>query len=184
MPGFVIGGAGEGPSGKAEYHRSHRFKIKKLGPILFERDQLFYAKSLKLPNISFDVEAVNTGSSIQYKFPKVMQQDDISVEFYDVIGLYEKLMTWQDKIWDKEKGIRPANEFMDTCEFEIGNDVSTGQNIIGYVITCYNCWLKKIDHSPLTYENSNVKTITLSIVCTHTHTEHIKAATGFFLDTT
>jgi hypothetical protein len=181
MPGFVVGGDGDGPSGVAEYHRSHRFRIKKLGPIIFKSNQLFYAKSVQLPNISFDVEIINTGSSIPYKFPKAMQQDDIVVEFYDVIGIYEKLMTWQDKIWDSEKGIRPADDFMDTCEFELGND-QPGKNIEGYTIKCYNCWPKKIDHSPLTYENSNIKSITLTIVCTHTEVEHTTSATGVILN--
>lgn len=166
MPGFSIGNSSEDgiyPDARIESHRAHRWQIFKLGPIDGRSLPLIYTKSLKLPDISFDEELVD-GASITYQFAKMVKYDDITITFYDVDGLYEQLIEWQKKIWTPEEGLKPANEYMDTCAFMIGQVDADGPS---YILTAHNTWPKKVDHSELSYDRSDIKLITMTLACSH-----------------
>lgn len=170
MPGFFIPGGDSGsesPLGKAsatqEAHRVHRWRIDQLGPLPADKLSCIYAKSLRLPEITFDEEALQTGSSIIYKFAKYVRCDDIVVTIYDVIGAYQaEIAKWRDQVWDAANGTKMANDYMDTCVFVVGDPYTNG-----YKIIAYNCWPKRISHGDLSYENSAIKTIELTLSCSH-----------------
>src|SRR5574339_575327 len=110
MPGFNIGhGAGgfNEPNSQVEIHRAHRWQIITLGSpdIQINRATLLYAKSLTLPGINIEEEIVD-GASLKYKFAKMANWEDVSIEFYDVTGVFEDLRQWQDRVFTPETGIR------------------------------------------------------------------------------
>lgn len=163
MPGFSIGGIGQGPSNKSEFHREHRWRVATLGmPTVSEieglTDRLIsHVKSIQLPSLSFEEEKV-MGSSFYYKFAKAAIWEDVTVKFYDVFGQYENLRAWQRLIWEPLAGLRPANIYKGQPEFELIG--STG--IVAQTFKLINAYPKKISHGELSMESSAVKILSVT----------------------
>lgn len=157
MPGFNIGSGNSGdPSPNTEVHRAHRWRIETLGA-LQNTGNFLYAKTLQLPNFSVDEETY-IGASVKYKFAKVINWEDVTVTFYDVIGLYEQLFGWQNQVFTPNEGIKPADDYKEESRF-VQTDGMGEQAGPRYILK--NSWPKTISHSPLSYESSEIKLITL-----------------------
>ncbi len=158
MPGFNIGSGNVGdPSPNAEVHRAHRWRIESLGELQDSSNNFLYAKTLQLPNFSVD-EETHIGASVKYKFAKVINWEDVTVTFYDVIGLYEQLFGWQNLVFTPNEGIKSADIYKKESRF-VQTDGKGDQAGPRYILK--NSWPKTISHSPLSYESSEIKLITL-----------------------
>jgi hypothetical protein len=166
MPGFNIGGGGgaDEPSNTVEIHRANRWRILSLGDIAFgdERSTLLYAKSLVLPGFNVEEEIVE-GGAVKYKFAKMVNWEDVSLEFYDVFGVFATLASWQSQVFTPETGIGLADEYKKNCTFVLtdgaGKPVDDEDN--GFPFTLHGAWPKQISHSPLSYESSDLKLVSM-----------------------
>lgn len=160
MPGFNIGGGqSSDPSStlKSDAHRAHRWQIESLGELQDSSRVFLYAKTLQLPNFSVEEETY-VGASVKYKFAKVVNWEDVTVSFYDVFGLYEQLISWQNMVFTPSEGIKSANEYKKESRFQMtdGRGSPAGPK---YILK--NSWPKTISHSPLSYESSEIKLLTI-----------------------
>ncbi|MEM3000625.1 MAG: hypothetical protein QXU32_00630 [Nitrososphaerales archaeon] len=159
MPGFNIGGSTGPPiAPKKDLHRAHRWRIVTLGGFV-TRDNLLYARTLTLPTFSVEEELV-MGSSIKYKFAKAINWEDVRVSFYDIIGLYEDLVKWQDAVYTPTTGINVADSYKRDSIFELVDGMG---NMAGLQHILKNSWPKSISHSELNYESSGIKLIELTL---------------------
>lgn len=139
--------------------RSHRWHIEQLVGINIGTDQdiKLFAKKIKLPELSFE-EEIQKGLGGEYKFASAPRFSDITVEFYDVDGLFLKLQKARESIWTPETGVKPAAEYKKDTIFVLE---SPEQDWIQFKI--YGSYIKNLQHSELTYEQSAFKSITLTI---------------------
>jgi len=174
MPGFSIVGNEGGPSASLNFYTSYEWTIRKLGPIDFKMEELQYVQSVILPTTVFEEQIVK-GASSQYKFAKAITHGDIEVVFYDIASIYlDKIFEWQELIWTEKSGIGAAHDYMGQSVFELFAFKGSGDSgqTIPYVIKAENTWPKSIVHSNLTYAESEIKKITLTLA-----TSHISAST-------
>lgn len=160
MPGFNIGYSDPTQTSHVlsdvkEAYRSNRWKIVQIVGENLKR--AVYVKSTTLPKISFEEEIVE-GASIQYKFPKAAKFDDITITFYDVLGLHNSLRTQiLDKSWTPEEGLKGPMMGLTTIELEDGN----GNALATWDL--YNSWLKSLEHSEMSYDRGDIKTVSVII---------------------
>lgn len=159
MPGFNITGAGNelepSPMPGNDIHRAHRWRISQLGDVS-SRTVKLYAKSLTLPGFTVDEEVVD-GASLKYKFAKMVNWEDVSIEFYDVFSVFESLRAWQDQVFTPATGIRPAGDYKKLSSFVLTD--GAGEDIRPF--TLHGSWPKQLSHSPLSYESSELKLVSL-----------------------
>ncbi len=165
MPGFNIESNNpDSPNAILDFFTTYQWTIDKLGPTEVDSKGIkIHARELTLPSIDFEEETVR-GASVIYKFPKAVTHSDIVIVFYDVVGVFEALLEWRKKIWENDAtGIRPANEFMDTCSFT----AHSSKEGTSYTVTAFNTWPKSLSHNPMSYENSDFKVINLTLPTSH-----------------
>lgn len=169
MPGFKVAynddpeGVGPQPSfrmsGPTDAERNHRWKIQNLiGISVSDTSRLLYAKSLTLPNITFEEETVN-GGSINYKIPKNVTYSDVTMEFYDVHGLYDELYKKTTEVWTPTGGIKIANDYMGITIFS----TTQANGSVSGTWTLRNSYIKELSNSTLAYDNSEIKTVSVTI---------------------
>lgn len=157
MPGFNIGGgADRDPSNRPEINRAHRWRIISLGENLINSDELVFAKTLQLPSFAVEEEMV-TSAAIRYKFAKTINWEDVTVQFYDSIGLFTELEKWRSLVWTADSGIRTASEYKKQSTFGL----TYGDGTIIQTFVLHGSWPKMITHSALSYESSDFKYIDL-----------------------
>lgn len=157
MPGFNIGGGDNNdPSSRSEVNRAHRWRIITLGENLINRDELVFAKTLQLPNFAVEEEMI-TSAAIKYKFAKTVNWEDVTVQFYDSLGLFSELEKWRSLVWTPTDGIKPASEYKKQSMFGL----TQGDGSITHSFVLHGSWPKTITHSALSYESSDFKYIDL-----------------------
>jgi hypothetical protein len=161
MPGFNIGGGAGGqnePNSRVEILRAHRWQIISLGKpnIRINPTTLLYAKSLSLPGFNVEEEIVS-GAALKYKFAKMVNWEDVSIEFYDVVGVFDDLRQWQDAVFTPQTGIQPANSYKMLASFALTDGAGTHET----EFTLHGAWPKQLTHSPLSYESSELKLVSL-----------------------
>ena len=161
MPGFNIGAGAGGsePSNTTELNRNHRWRIISLGENTIPRQSLIFAKSLQLPGFTIEEETVQ-GAAIRYKFAKIVSWEDVTITFYDNVGLVDNLLKWQNLVYDSGAGIKLANDYKKSSSFELtdGNGATAGPTYF-----LINSWPKSLSHSQLSYEDSEIKLINLTL---------------------
>lgn len=162
MPGFNIGDDSDGPSNIVEPLRSHRWRIKKLGPIDLDGVRIF-AKDLSLPTVDIEVDEVQ-GATIKYKFASVVNFSEAVLTFYDTNDLLISLQDWLDLVYVSVGGegtgeLGLADDYKDEASFELVDN--EGFTEIEYRLL--GAFPTKIDNSQLTYTNSNIKEITMTL---------------------
>ena len=161
MPGFNIGGGAGGntPPNTYEIIRNHRWRIVSLGENIIPRAQTKFAKSLQLPAFTVEEEII-TGAAIKYKFAKTVNWEDVTITFYDASPLLDQLLKWQNLVYDSGNGIKMADNYKKSSTFEL----TDGQgSAVGPQFILINSWPKNISHSQLSYEDSELKLINLTL---------------------
>ena len=95
MPGFVIGGAGDGPANTVETLRQHRWLIQRMGPI--GQANRLVARDITLPELRIERQEI-LGGMIWYKFAKAVKYDDAQVIFYDTGDFLGEIQEWQNAV--------------------------------------------------------------------------------------
>jgi hypothetical protein len=157
MPGFNIGGQGNGPSNVVEIHRQHRWAIQTFGDIRPD-NEILIAESLQLPNVNIE-EQIIQGALLSYKFAKVVKWDDATVTFYDTRQLLSRLQEWRDEVYTVESGLGTHTTYKKDSSFFLldGEDGPTVE------LTLKNSWPKIIAHGPLSYGSSDLKIVTVTL---------------------
>ncbi len=172
MPGFNIGDSSNfgRPSNTVPVARVHRFRLTQLGSIpsmgppystssTGGGDLKTYVKEISLPTVSFDTEEVQ-GGAVNYKFAKLAVYDDVSITFYDTKGVLDDLLKWQFDIYSPLAGLGYASGdegYKKDTKIQVLNEETSPI----YTIVLKGSWPKSIEHSPLTYEDSALKNITV-----------------------
>lgn len=159
MPGFNIGGGGDGPDSKLELLFNHRWIIEQLGPI--SRDQLIIARDLMLPDLKIERQEIN-GGTIIYKFAKSVKWDDVQVTFYDDGNILNEIRDWLELVYTNDEGIKshaPSGGYKQECKFKLLGGEGKAIN----TIVLKNAWPVSVSQGKLTYTNSDIKLITLTL---------------------
>lgn len=183
MPGFVVGNDGlaigghgdHSPSASNEYYYSYTWEITGL---LYDserssdnsrtanahnrsegRNILVNVKELTLPTFTVNKEMVQ-GNSLEYKYAKSVHWEDIRITWYDVKGLIGIIKTWRESVWHHDDGIRSATKYKRdsiVAQF-LPHDYDSR---ISYY--CHNSWPSMIKYGDLTYTQSDVKVVEISL---------------------
>jgi len=128
---------------------AYTWDITKLVKEQVRDNALVYLKTCSFPSYTMDTEDVNTGHAL-YQFAKGIKWQDVKVSFYDTTGLAKVLNGMSTTVWNKNKGIRLANEYMDQTILNAYFMDST----LAHSWTLHNSWIKSVSFSDLTYETS------------------------------
>lgn len=165
MPGFVVPGAGGGHkkavNSRVEVFHNYFWQIINL----FE-DQgwaesetpLIALRDCTLPTFTVNKESY-VASSLEYKTAKSVTWEDIKVTWYDSDGLLDIMKRWRSSVWTPEFGISVANVYKKQSSLEYYSP--TGLSVCHW--TLKNSWPSQIRHGDLTYTNSDVKLIEVTI---------------------
>lgn len=159
MPGFKIADYGGEALSTIETLRPHRWRIIQLGPITAQ-DFLLTAKELTLPQ--WKVEQLTVlGAVLNYKYAKNIKWDDISLTFYDTQKLASEIEKWKSLVNTDDKGIlvHGSGGYKKECEF----DELDGQGTSVRNIKLFGAWPSSINYGKLSYQNSELKSVELSI---------------------
>ena len=157
MPGFNVQGIS--PSLKdAMPFRSYRWRLVTLGEQTF-KEELKYVKSITLPQYTMTKLEEVSPSGLTYKYASGISWNDVSVTFYDTIGIYNKIKEWSDTIWNENTGLQPASEYKKDSLFELtDNNGDTKQTF-----KLKNSWPASVNHSALSYDSNDMKTIEVTL---------------------
>jgi hypothetical protein len=168
MPGFRVNGdfggaeknAGTaGPPSTREYFYSYTWQVLELlGD--FEYLMITTIKDATLPTFTVNQEN-QQGASLDYKFAKSVTYDDVKISFYDTVGLLDKLKTWRRSVWTSQDGIKTASEYKKRSRINVYTPEWKINKQQSFVL--YGSWPSVIRHGQLTYTNSDVKIVEVTI---------------------
>jgi len=169
MPGFILGASKEdGKKGElnladptVEYYTNFFWDVSKvLSKLLTQKDMqpLLALREVKLPSFTVEEEKI-MGSAIDYKFAKKVSYDDVSMTWYDNVGLLPVMLDWMNSIYTPEKGISFASSYKK--DTEILCYTSDGKKRQKH--TLKQSWPKTIKFSDLSYTSSDIKTVDLTL---------------------
>jgi len=163
MPGFVVNGVGgNGNSAKATetYYYTYTWEIKNI--FGDNDDALINAKDMTLPVFNVSKENV-PGASLEYKFAKSVNWDDIKISWYDTVGMIDVIRRWRESVWTPNSGLQPASDYkkesrVTTYSPDRKNDTA---NDVDFLL--HNSWPSIIRHGDLSYTNSDIKLIDVTL---------------------
>ncbi len=171
MPGFVVrtfdgevgGQVGSGsPRDTTEYYYNYTWEIFRL----FEDDDLsargagaiINARDIDLPTFSANMDSL-VGASLEYKWAKSVVWEDIKISWYDTVGLIDVMKKWRKRIWSQDKGLQVGSDYKRLSEIHVFD--STWDNEVNWKLI--NSWPKIIKHGSLTYTQSDVKLVEVTV---------------------
>ena len=137
-----------------------------------DAQSLIHLKEASLPTYTANVEKY-IGGSVEYKFAKSVSWDDIKLSWYDTVGLLPVIREWRMRVWSPAYGLRSANEYkaLTTLTCFLPN----GDREYSYLL--YGSWPSSIKHGDLTYSNSDVKSIDVTLTYDYAEEEEKSGGT-------
>jgi len=191
MPGFRInnvGGNGSAVNHESRFYSTFTWEIPSLFVKTFENNNKTYSvttgydtgiqdillKTAQLPAINYE-QIKAKGGSIEYKFAGKPTFEPIKISFYDTYKLSNLLVQWSNSIWNETRGLKAANRYKKQTtisKYLIDRDLTTSdqfkQKPDGTVkYNLYGSWPMVIRESELTYVESGIKTVELTIMYDH-----------------
>lgn len=164
MPGFQVnnlGGRIRHAIPSVEYYYSYTWYIDGLFGEDGQGAVLIHAKDMTLPSFVVNKETV-IGASLEYKFAKSVTFDDVKISWYDSVGLIDHLKKWRTSVWSEEKGLQGPGVYKKSTFQTQYLPSEYGSNAkVGYQL--YGSWPSSIRHGDLTYTNSEVKLVEVTI---------------------
>jgi len=162
MPGFVINGTGNQypiPN-KLETVRAHRYIIEVLGPITM-REHLVVAKDFQIPKWTVNKHEVVT--TLTYKYAKGVNWGDATIVFYDTTSppVLDSLNKWKDQVYTDTDGIGIHGSGGYKQDSILNELDGTGEII--RTIKLKNSWPIDVDYGKLSYADSNINLINLTL---------------------
>lgn len=169
MPGFAVGRFNNDPRtgvtksplvrSSMKYYYNYTWYIPKVaGVSSLSNPVLLQLKDATAPSFTVGVEKY-IGGSLEYKFAKNVSWDDVKIAWYDTVGMMAIITYWRQSVWRYDIGLRPASSYKATTE--IVGYLPTGKKEYGW--TLYGSWPSTIKSGELTYSNSDVKTVEVSL---------------------
>jgi hypothetical protein len=181
MPGFVVGGGPFAPvggvrgnlmtgwpNGRRDFYYKYTWDISNF----FDRDgvqgglgldgsnPLVYLRDATLPTFTAQSDSI-IGTALEYKWAKSVMWDDIKVSWYDSVGLVNKMKQWRWSVWSEHTGLRPQGEYKKNTE--IRTYLPNWDNDTNVRWRLHNSWPKVIKHGELTYTQSEVKIVEVTV---------------------
>lgn len=177
MPGFKLETGPTGALDTAAFYTQYTWKVdfNKL-KFLYEestngarKESLVYLKDATLPAMTVAKEHV-MGASLEYKFAKSVAWDDVTLTWYDSVGLLGNIIKWRESVWTASGGLQPASYYkIDTAlmcytDYDIASDDGNDDNS-GYTqeYTLIGSWPSAIKHGNLSYTTSDIKVIEITL---------------------
>jgi len=174
MPGFVIPAVGFAPVGgnsppalgRRDFYYTYTWEIIGLfidgaAPPLDGSNPLIYLKDLTLPTFTANTDSL-TASSLEYKWAKGVVWEDVKVSWYDTKGLIDVLKRWRQSVWTPDTGLQVGSVYKKRSELaQIHLPTFNEDDSVRWRL--FNSWPKVIKHGELTYTNSDVKLVEVTI---------------------
>ena len=164
MPGFVVnaeGGAGIASAPEnTEYYYTYTWEIEQIISDVpsGQRSHLVNVKEMTLPVFTTTKETV-MGASLEYKFAKSVNWDDVKITWYDTAGMLATIKQWRETIWDQEYGIATVDTYKQESRLTTYLPDYTAVN--RWVLM--NSWPSQIKHGDLTYTSSDIKIVEVTL---------------------
>lgn len=165
MPGFVvrdIGGNGRAVPATARYLYNYSWEIENIfgdnvGTV--NQPSLIHLKDATLPAFVVNKEMV-LGASLEYKYGKSVTWEDIKVTWYDTFGFLNVVRDWRRRVWTEENGLNPSGAYKrDSIIAVLAPD--DANDAARYKL--FGSWPSVIRHGDLTYTNSDVKVVEVTV---------------------
>jgi hypothetical protein len=168
MPGFLIKGlknttSGYGrhqAQGDAEYYYTYTWEIFRMFKDVLDSSnkQLIHLRDCTLPTFEAQQDTY-VATNVEYKWAKAVSWNDIRVSWYDTYGLAPIIRKWRDSIWSAEEGLQVASRYKHESQIDVF--LPTGLSTVSWIL--YGSWPRVIRHGELTYTNSDVKLIEVTV---------------------
>lgn len=164
MPGFVVnaeGGAGiTSVPENTEYYHTYTWEIEQIAGDFVggQRSHLVNVKEMTLPTFTTTKETI-MGASLEYKFAKSVNWDDVKITWYDTAGMLATIKQWRETIWDQEYGIAAVDTYKQ--ESILRTHLPDYTAINEWVLM--NSWPSQIKHGDLTYTSSDIKVVEVTL---------------------
>jgi len=99
------------------------------------------------------------GASLEYKFAKSVNWDDVKITWYDTAGMLATVKQWRETIWDQEYGIAAVDTYKQ--ESILRTHLPDYTAINEWVLM--NSWPSQIKHGDLTYTSSDIKIVEVTL---------------------
>lgn len=170
MPGFIIGDTKQNKAPvnfnlntvTDEYYTNFFWDVSKILDQTLENKpgpkSLLALKDCKLPTFTVEEEKV-LGSSVEYKFAKKVNWDDISMTWYDNFGLLKIMKIWMNSVFTFKYGMALASSYKKESKILVYTpSVSSRQTY-----TLNQSWPKSIKFGDLSYTSSDIKVVEATI---------------------
>ncbi len=169
MPGFIVNAIGAGggnvggmpgkknPQATQEYYLVFTWEI----PTLFEGatdGPLIHLRDATLPTFTAEEDSI-LAASLNYKWAKGIRWDDIKVSWYDTQGLIGIMKKWRQSVWTQSDGLKVGGHYKK--ESQLDYYLPDGSGVVSWRLI--NSWPKVIKHGEMTYTNSEVKLVEVTI---------------------
>lgn len=172
MPGFQVNAIGDfsrpggaHPIGTADFYYKYGFGITQLfaggGNTGFSPSNalpLIYLRDATLPTFSVEKEYVE-GANLEYKFAKSVKWEDVRIAWYDTDGLVNIMRTWRESVWTPEGGIQSPSTYK--TDSYLNTYLPNGAVEVSWWLV--NSWPSSIRHGELTYTESDVKLVEVTL---------------------
>jgi hypothetical protein len=118
----------------------------------------FYLKEAEIPSFDLSTEKVETANAT-YEFANGIKWNDIKIVFYDTKDTVDRLMELTESVWSADNGLRSASDYMSDSIIKVYYQDGS----LAHRWVLYNSWIKKVAYSKLTYEDTGVNNITVTL---------------------
>lgn len=157
MPGFRVNNLGKDANANPIPYYKYTWEIDNLFGDVMD-GALIYLKEASTPSWSIDKEEV-MGASLKYKFAKSIVFEDVKVSWYDTDGLADTIKSWRQRVWTPQDGFKNPSEYkrnsiIRPLTFDLSGNVAW---------TLYNSWPQSVKTGDLTYTDSDVKLVEVTV---------------------
>lgn len=164
MPGFIINNYGghRNTSSPAtqEYYYTYTWEIENI--FGDNNDVLVNAKDLTFPTFNVAKEVVK-GASLEYKFAKSVNWDDVKITWYDTKGLIDVIKRWRETVWSIDGGLQSAASYKRDSVVTQYLPHAESLSDVGVRYRLYNSWPSIIRYGNVTYTDSDVKVVEVTL---------------------
>lgn len=159
MPGFMInsvGGEASGDDVLAYY--TYTWEIMKILTADGAAPPLVYLKDMSLPTFSINQERVK-GASLNYKYAGDVTWEDVKITWYDTKGMLNFVVSWRQTVWTPDGGLASPSDYK--TKSVIATSLPDGASVNKFELI--NSWPSSIRYGDLTYTQSDVKIVDVTI---------------------
>lgn len=177
MPGFLIqtddscgtSDAGDGPSNAREYARAHRYVIETFEPFGSRSDGiLLFGYKCSRPSVEFDEVVIHSAQDEIHR-PGKHHWKIVEFTFYEVLHGSQSMFNlaaekvykwWGSAMLNLETSLfNPPSDYLKDAQLNMLD--GDGNTVWGYKL--YDCWPSMVSPSPLTYSESLLSEISVSL---------------------